>query len=242
MSEDPVSLLRNMNDSSFSHVDRAVAALWLSGIKDRSASMSPGEIAELIHQAGYPRQNVSRLEKNLSKDKRTIKVKPNKFKIHASHHDNLSAELSALTSLKEVPASNGILNLDLFANSRKYIQRVVIQINGSYEAGLYDCCAVMCRRLLETLIIEAFEAKGLEDKLKGKDGNYLMFSGLLSVIENGTSISLGRSAISGLKEFKKIGDLSAHNRRFNARNNDITDHKNSIRIASEELLHIAGQS
>lgn len=98
----------------------------------------------------------------------------------------------------------------------------------------------MCRRLLETLIIEAFEAKGVENELKGSDGNFSMFSGLLAVVENSNHISLGRNGLAGLRDFKRLGDLSAHSRRFNARKTDIIRIRDGIRVASEELLHIAG--
>ena len=53
-----------------------------------------------------------------------------------------------------------MLPIDLFDGTRGYIEKVVLQINASFDASLYDCCAVMCRRLLETLIIECYEANG----------------------------------------------------------------------------------
>jgi hypothetical protein len=44
---------------------------------------------------------------------------------------------------------------------------VVEQINKSYDIELWDCCAVMCRRLLETLIIEVYEKLGRANEIKG---------------------------------------------------------------------------
>ena len=38
----------------------------------------------------------------------------------------------------------------------------------------------------------------------------------------------------------KLGDLSAHNRRFCAREDDIQRIRDSIRVAAEDLLHIVG--
>ena len=58
----------------------------------------------------------------------------------------------------EKAKSDLVLVSSIFNNTRGYIERVVNQINGSYEKGWYDCCAVMTRRLLETLIIETYEA------------------------------------------------------------------------------------
>ena len=68
-----------------------------------------------------------------------------------------------------------------------------------------------------------------------------MFSGLFNHIHNNEQIQLGRSALSALKDFKKLGDLSAHNRRFNARKSDIDKIQPGLRIACEELLYIANQ-
>ena len=136
--------------------------------------------------------------------------------------------------------SNAVLPLDLFAGTRTYIVKVVAQINRSYEESLFDCCAVMCRRLLETLIIEVYEAKGWADELKNPDGRYKMLSGLLLHVENERRFTLGRNALEGLKAFKKLGDQSAHDRRFNARADDIKRIRDGVRVASEDLLHLAG--
>src|SRR5450432_494030 len=58
-------------------------------------------------------------------------------------------------------ASQPVIVMSLVRNTRGYIERVANQINGTYENGWYDGCAVMIRRLIETLIIEAFERHNL---------------------------------------------------------------------------------
>ena len=97
----------------------------------------------------------------------------------------------------------------------------------------------MCRRLLETLIIEVYEAAGRADELKGGDDNFKMFAGLMAHIEADMTMNLGRSAKRGLAGIKALGDSSAHNRRFLARQNDIDRVRDDLRIAAEELLHLA---
>jgi len=52
---------------------------------------------------------------------------------------------------------NLVVPMTLVRGTRGYIERIANQVNGAYENGWYDACAVMIRRLLETLIIEAFE-------------------------------------------------------------------------------------
>jgi hypothetical protein len=136
-------------------------------------------------------------------------------------------------------SSDSLLPRELFTNTRGYIERVVSQINGSYDHGFYDCCAVMCRRLGETLIIELYEAQGRAEKIKGADDNFLMLNGLLSVLTKDSAIHLGRNAKRGLEGLKDLGDRAAHNRRFNARQPDIDAIKSDLRTAAEELLHLA---
>ena len=152
-----------------------------------------------------------------------------------SIRDDLEFRPTAL--LPSNPSVDSVLPNGLFSGTRSYIERVVDQINASYNYGLFDCCAVMCRRLLETLIIETYESKGLGSDIKAPGGHFMMFSGLLSQVESETRFTLERNALAGLKAFKTLGDLSAHNRRFNARQDDIDRIRNDLRVAAEILLY-----
>ena len=125
------------------------------------------------------------------------------------------------------------------AMARGYLEKVVLQLNASYDAQLYDCCAVMCRRLLETLIIEVYEHCGRAREIKGSDGNFLMLNGLVGYFENDKAFNVSRNGMKGLRDFKSLGDLSAHNRRFNARKEDIDRVRDGLRVAIEELAHLA---
>jgi hypothetical protein len=138
-----------------------------------------------------------------------------------------------------VTPSDSVLPRELFSSTRGYIEKVVHQINGSYDEGFYDCCAVMCRRLGETLIIEIYESQGRANEIKGTDDNFLMLNGLLGVLNRDGTIHMGRNAKRGLEGLKELGDKSAHNRRFNARQPDIDGIKPDLRTAAEELLHLA---
>jgi hypothetical protein len=147
-----------------------------------------------------------------------------------------------LIAMSPVKQSDSIIPRELVSNTRGYIEKVVSQINGSYDYGFYDCCAVMCRRLGETLIIEVYEARGRAKEIKGADGNFLMLNGLLGVLKKDSTINLGRNAKRGLDELKELGDKSAHNRRFNAIQPDIDAIRSDLRTVTEELLHLASFS
>ena len=126
-----------------------------------------------------------------------------------------------------------------FKNTRGYIEKVVNQINGCYEKGWFDSCAVMMRRLLETLIIEVFESYKIDSKIKNGNGDFLYLSDLVSALQSETSWNLGRNTKKVLPALKAIGDYSAHSRRYVAHRKDIDDVKNDFRLVTQELVFLA---
>ncbi|HEX5440586.1 MAG TPA: hypothetical protein VFW76_06860, partial [Ktedonobacterales bacterium] len=128
----------------------------------------------------------------------------------------------------------------LFKNARRnYLMRVVHQINTTYQHACYDSCAVMIRRLIESLIIEVFEAKKIDSKIKGPAGEFYMLRDLITATLN-EPWNLARNAKTALGRLKTVGDLSAHSRRYNASRHDIEDFIPDIRIVVQELLTLAG--
>jgi len=140
-----------------------------------------------------------------------------------------------------VPESEQVLPLDVVRPTRrKYIERVVIQVNGCYEHHWYDACSVMIRRLVETVIIELYEAKGMEAEIKNGSGEFHMLSGLVDAMLADKSWNLGREVKKALPEIKSLGDRSAHTRRYNATKQDVDKLIAGLRVVVEELLHLAG--
>jgi len=148
-----------------------------------------------------------------------------------------------LPAIETIPSvAYPVLHIVMFKNcNRVYIERIVHQINRSYSDTCYDACFVMIRRLIETLIIEVYEAKGLDHKIKDPaDGTFKMLEGLIAVIKNETAFNVDRNSKKGLDQIKKLGDLSAHNRRYNANRDAIDDIKSDLRVIVGELLTLAG--
>jgi hypothetical protein len=135
--------------------------------------------------------------------------------------------------------SDAVVYRSLVANTRPYIQAVANQINGTYERGWYDGCAVMIRRLIETLIIETFESKGIADKIKNGTGDFLYLRDLINKTLDERSWNLSRNCKEALKHLKDVGDKSAHSRRFIAHKNDIEPLRPDIRLVVQELISIA---
>lgn len=158
---------------------------------------------------------------------------------------NLAKEIETVAPKEWLPPAEGtdaksqtIIYMPLVKGTRGYIEKVSNQINGCYENGWFDACAVMIRRLLETLIIEVFEHHHIEHKIKN-NGDYLYLRDLISITLSETSWTLGRNTKNALPKLKDIGDKSAHSRRFNAIRHDIDDFKSDLRTVVQELLVLA---
>lgn len=131
----------------------------------------------------------------------------------------------------------GLFPLNLLAQTKRgYLATVGRQMNGAYGIAWYDAAAVMMRRLLEISIIEAFEAKQVEDHIKDADGNYLQLSALVAKTLAEPKLKLSRNAKKALPKLKDIGHMSAHGRYFTAQQSDLDDVQPGCRVVIEELL------
>lgn len=152
----------------------------------------------------------------------------------------------ALSLGLNLPAEEGVqargelvINRSLTKGTRGYIEKVANQINGAYENGLYDACAVMIRRFVETLIIEAFENHKIASKIQDPNGDFFHLSRLIPLMLSETAWNLSRNVKQSLPRLKDLGDMSAHSRRYNAHRGDIDKIIRDLRIVTQELLSLA---
>ena len=137
------------------------------------------------------------------------------------------------TTQRIVPAS-------VVRGTRGYIERIANQVNGTYENGWYDACAVMVRRLLETLIIEAFEHHKLSTNIKNAAGEFLQLKDMIDKCLQEPQWNLTRNCKQALPKLKDIGDKSAHSRRYNAHRGDVDPLIADIRLTVQEFVYLAG--
>jgi hypothetical protein len=164
---------------------------------------------------------------------------PEIFKAAKAIQEEVGAVLGAPVQGVLAPR-NAIIPAILFDNTRGYLVKVANQANGAYSQGWYDACAVMLRRLLETLIIEAFEKHGVAQNIQNASGDFLFLRDLIDRTVSEASWNLSRNAKAAMPRLKDVGDKSAHSRRFNAIRPDIDKLATDLRIVVEELLSIAG--
>lgn len=137
------------------------------------------------------------------------------------------------------PRSEQVLAHSLVRGTRGYIEKIVYQINGCYEHGWFDACAVMIRRLLETLIIEVFEHHNKASAIQNTQGDFLYLRDLVAKTLTEKSWNLGRNTKGALPRLKDIGDKSAHSRRFLAQRADIQAIIPDLRVVVQEMLFLA---
>jgi hypothetical protein len=141
-----------------------------------------------------------------------------------------------------VTEAENVFPLSLLVKTRLgYLITIGRQMNGCFESAWYDACAVMMRRLLETVIIEAFEAKGIDTKIKNAQGDFFQLTDLIKAALSETAWNLSRNTKKALPQLRDVGHISAHSRRFTAQKSDIEKVQAHCRVAVEEFLHLAGK-
>jgi hypothetical protein len=135
----------------------------------------------------------------------------------------------------------GLFPLSILSKAKRgYLVTVGRQMNGCFTSGWYDAAAVMMRRIIEISIIEAFEGKGIANKIKDGNGNYLQLTNLISKALAEPAWTLSRNTRNALPNLRDVGHMSAHGRYFTASPEDIEQLRSGCRIVVEEFLHHAG--
>ena len=135
------------------------------------------------------------------------------------------------------PRTARVIDPSLVAGTRGYLEKVADQINGTYENGWYDACAVMLRRFVETLIIETYIAKNIEGRIKDTNGDFASLQILIDRACSEPDLNLSRNTKRVLTRLKKLGDLSAHNRRFIAKRSYFDELFEDLHLDMQTLIH-----
>jgi hypothetical protein len=226
-----------------SNAEKALIVLWYRDRQEPDQAMTSGQLTKVLvdHHVGTPNATLLataiRKTKLANESKAGFSLKPGSRKII---HDWLPAGIEGMQPAMD--HSTGYLPDAVWIGTRGYIESVCKQLNGCFRAAYYDAASVMLRRLMETLIIEAYEYLKRENEIKDGDGNYFMLKHLVDRA-NGrpphVGLNLGRDAKKNLEDVKALGDKSAHNRRFVAHAPDLVNIQTGVRTAAQELIQIA---
>ena len=223
-----------------SHADRAIALLWYYRETQAFDERSPSELAADLHDECFPRPNVTRLAAELKRSRCTIPGRrKGTLQIDARKADELSQKYLELLGVPDVEVRGEYLPPEWTAGTRKYLEQMVRQINGCYEAGFYDGCAALCRRLMESLIIESYVTAGRSHEIQ-RNGVFLALDPLIAAIAADKLMLLGRNTPLTMRDVKTMGDTAAHDRTYITPKLDLDDLRLRYRHMIQELLGRAG--
>lgn len=226
---------------SLSHAEMALAVLWFHDEQQQDISLSSGELSAIMTRMGLGVPHSTRLGTALKKTGQVMESR-NGFRLKVIARAKIRSQLeSVLTPMKpNVEQDIGYIPKAVWDNTRGYIESVCAQINAAYQFDIYDGAAVLLRRTVETLIIEAYEALSRKAEIQTPDGNYMMLRDLAVRARSSTGLGLGRNAKDALDHIKEAGDQAAHNRRYLTRKADLDRIQSGARTLVEELLVISG--
>ncbi len=221
-------------------MDRAVALLWYYRHTQEYEERSASALATDLRDEGFPKPNVTRLARDLKRSRHTARGKrPGTFQIDVRRVSALDEEYLPLLGIDRVKVSGAVLAGDALTGTRGYLEELAHQINGTYDAGFFDACAVLCRRLMETLLIEVYVHRQRHHEVQ-QNGVFVSLDRLLAHIKGDTTLALGRATPKAMDEVKQLGDTAAHDRTYITTRVDLDDIKARYRRLVGELLGLAG--
>ncbi len=233
------SFAQSLADTKTTQVEMAVALLWYYRQSQEFEERTASELANDMHEEGYPRQNVTRLGDSLSKSKYVVKGRRKKsYQLNVRYVSELDEKYGPILKIRKLDVEDTVIPSDLVEGTRVYLEKLVFQINGTYQYGFFDSCAVLSRRLMESLIVEVYVSKGRHQEIQ-KNGVFVGLDRLIAYITADKSLALGRAMPGTMRDVKDLGDVAAHDRTYITRDNDIDDIKLRLRRMINELLTIS---
>jgi hypothetical protein len=181
-------------------------------------------------EKGFRQRSVKRLSLTKSGSKRAAKkgMRP--------------GDVSTQPTASPIPlpkADADFLPSAIFENVPDHITRILPQINGCWERQYYEACAVMIRRLIETMIIEVYWKRNWDNELKNPETrDFLGLKAIIGKFKADPRFSLDSKINKGLNDLKDIGDIAAHDFRIKVRKSDLEHVRDALRKTSERLIFL----
>ena len=231
---------RRLARQNLTAVERAIALLWYYRETQEFEERTAAELASDLRDAGFPKPNVTRLKNDLRRNRFAVRGRQlDSFQINVTHLRDLEQRYGSLLAERPVEVPGRIIPTEWAAGTRAYIERLAYQINGCYEYCFYDACAALCRRLMESLIIEVYVHEGRHHEIQ-RGGVFVSLERLIGHIRTDPQVTLGRNTPGTMDEIKLLGDTAAHDRVYITPQVDIDDVKQRYRRMIQELLNKAG--
>ncbi len=227
---------------TLSQAQKAVALLWFCDRGEPGIRLKAGKLARVIRESGLGNPNSTQLGQAIKKTK-LVHSSAGGFQIKPTAKATVEGWVKSITGPQkpDIDQNTGYIPKPVWADTRFYIERTAEELNGCYQCGFYNGASVLLRRLIETLLIEAYEQlkRGAEIR---QDDNYFMLKDIINRAVAPSGLPLGRDSKKALKnaltDAKTIGDRSAHNRYYMATQSDLDRLQSGIRLVVEELIQL----
>ena len=199
-------------------------------------------IGEWFDAVDLPAPNVHRLYKRAAASNSFLKGRaPDTLRLHPRDVEALEVQFPGLAQPSDdVEPVETIIPLSIVDKTRGFIESLAKQINASYANNIFDGCAVLMRRLLEVLLVLAYEADPMKEaNIQRPDGSYISLNDIIGDVESGKGIKLSKDSKDLLDHFRMLGNFSAHKIYYICRRNDIDRVALNYRATIEELLFVA---
>ncbi|WP_241313494.1 DUF4145 domain-containing protein [Elizabethkingia anophelis] len=216
-----------------------MAFVWYHYVVHQT-DVSISEINEYFEQNALPKYNITYLKKDLRQSKSIMKGSTdNTYKPVKKFQDDMLAKFPFIEiKSEEIITDDTVLPETLLNSTRGYIENLGKQINASYNNNIFDGCAVLMRRLLEILLIQAYEEVGKLSEISDGDG-IKNLSYIINYTLSKKPFRLSKEASEVLDDFRQLGNFSAHKVQYNAKRKDIENVRLRYRVTIEELLYAA---
>ncbi len=228
-----------IGSSGLSEVDEAVALLWF--IAD-DGEMTAHDLAHAARTCALRGTiNVSRLSQNLARHFDVVRGhRPGTFRLKVASRNKYRARYNQFRTAVSIPVTDTVIPNSISLGGRGHLEAMRREINGAYEYGFYNSCAVMCRRLLETLLIDAIDRAGNLQMIVDGQGHLMALSDIIAKVKGARIVRLSRPTPNLLDRAKQTGDQAAHSRYYTASKQDIDDLNPALRSVVTELASLAG--
>jgi len=229
-----------LHSLSLAKHEQAIAILWFHDQRTAGTVLSAGDLARIMRDCGLGYPHSTRLGEAI-KNTRLVLALRRGFQLKPTARQRIAVMVQSILKPKPptIDHDAAYIPMAIWDDTRGYIETIARQINGSEKCLFLDGASVLIRRLIETLLIEAYEHLHRQDEIKGTDGNYVMLGAIIKKATGATGLPLGRDTKIALHDIKAIGDRAAHNRRYTTAPGDLGGIRSGVRLAVEELIHLA---
>lgn len=241
-----IDFAKQTNIGEQSEIDRTKLACYFEYKRTGKTMFCMNEICDLLLDFGFNRPNVSRLKAKLIKGNEKIMFSKNAGK----EFEFIPIVLQKLESdygnfwddTVSIKSNSELIDEVKFGGKKPYIDRIIKQINFTYDNNCYDACAVLLRRLFEILLVLAYQRNGVEQDITNAQGHHLMLEGIVKNAKLNTTLNFSSRVKNNFDTFRKVGNNSAHSITYTASKKDIDDIKITYRVMLDELYDKAGIS